>query len=387
MTTVLVACVKCPYQVSDGATLRWYHLMRAFASEGVRVILLCALLPEEREPALRWASEWGIELHEYEVHNWQPYTALSRESYVRWVKSQVQHLIASRRIEGAILDPYLSTLVAAQHWGIPVVVDLVDEKSPHLMKEIREHLFEGDIISFLRKVKWLWLYLRALRAMRGAHIVVAAHDDAHRVRKICGRSQRVAVIPNGVCADSSGDIVALHHPACIFHGVLDYPPNHEAALFLATHFANYLQARNPLARIYLVGANPSETLYANAASNVVITGRVENVFSYLRSADVGVYPIFTRTGIQNKILEAWAAGLPVVTTPQVDRAFRPYVGEKRCYLLARDCAEFTEACFSILSNVNLRKQLVENAQRLVSWRFQWKSAARSFLELLHAGSY
>jgi glycosyltransferase involved in cell wall biosynthesis len=56
---------------------------------------------------------------------------------------------------------------------------------------------------------------------------------------------------------------------------------------------------------------------ANAAENIIVTGHVPDVRPYLWSAAVAAAPLQTARGVQNKVLEAVAAGLPAVVTPLV----------------------------------------------------------------------
>jgi glycosyltransferase involved in cell wall biosynthesis len=101
--------------------------------------------------------------------------------------------------------------------------------------------------------------------------------------------------------------------------VFDYGPNETAALWLMSEVWPRVVAARPDARLALVGANPSSAVRRKATSSsaVIVTGAVPDVRPYLWTAAVAVAPIFMSHGVQNKVLEAIAAGLPVVTTPPV----------------------------------------------------------------------
>jgi glycosyltransferase involved in cell wall biosynthesis len=73
------------------------------------------------------------------------------------------------------------------------------------------------------------------------------------------------------------------------------------------------------ARLHVVGASPTARLIAtgSAAQGVTVTGSVPKVEPFLWQAAVSVAPLLVARGMQNKVIEAIAAGLPVVVTPQV----------------------------------------------------------------------
>jgi len=74
----------------------------------------------------------------------------------------------------------------------------------------------------------------------------------------------------------------------------------------------------PEARFYIVGSRPGAAVRAlQRRHGIVVTGSVPDVRPYLRQARVAVVPLRISQGLQNKVLEALAAGLSVVTTPEV----------------------------------------------------------------------
>ncbi len=80
-----------------------------------------------------------------------------------------------------------------------------------------------------------------------------------------------------------------------------------------------MRARHAAARFVVVGGGaPADiTALPGRDASVVVTGRVEHVQPHLWSAAVSVAPLQVARGVQNKVLEALAAGLPAVVTPAV----------------------------------------------------------------------
>ena len=98
----------------------------------------------------------------------------------------------------------------------------------------------------------------------------------------------------------------------------------------------------PRAHLVICGSRPSRAVRALAArAGVIVTGRVPDVRPYLEAAEVFVAPLRIARGIQNKVLEAMAMGLPVVACRRLggngDHARRGHRGCRRCGGLRRAC--------------------------------------------------
>jgi hypothetical protein len=100
---------------------------------------------------------------------------------------------------------------------------------------------------------------------------------------------------------------------------MDYAPNAETAMFLARDVWPRVTSIRPEARLVLVGSSPSPALAraAERVSGVTVTGRVADVRPWLWGSAVAAAPIRIARGVQNKVLEAVAAGLPAVVSPVV----------------------------------------------------------------------
>jgi glycosyltransferase involved in cell wall biosynthesis len=170
------------------------------------------------------------------------------------------------------------------------------------------------------------------------------------------------VVPNGVGLDEfRPPTPPSDEPRVTFCGVLSYRPNEEAALWLAQTVWPLIRARRPDARLSLVGSEPTAAVrhLAVADSTVEVTGTVPDVRPYLWRSAVAVAPLFVARGIQNKVLEAVAAGLPCVVTPAV-LAGLPENVLPAC-LATTDPAEFAAAVVDLLDRRPAERRAVANA--------------------------
>jgi len=118
-------------------------------------------------------------------------------------------------------------------------------------------------------------------------------------------------------------------PRIVFLGNLSVPHNVDAARFAAREVWPAVRAAVPGARLALVGADPVPAVreLADAAAGVEVTGPLPDLLEMWAAADVMLAPLRFSTGIQNKVLEAMAAGVPVVTTAPVAAALGARDGE------------------------------------------------------------
>ena len=86
-----------------------------------------------------------------------------------------------------------------------------------------------------------------------------------------------------------------------------------------------MRAARPDARLIVVGSDPAREVRALALADpsIAVTGAVPAVQPYLWTAALSIAPLWMTQGVQNKVLEALAAGLPVVTTPSVAAGLPP----------------------------------------------------------------
>jgi glycosyltransferase involved in cell wall biosynthesis len=154
-------------------------------------------------------------------------------------------------------------------------------------------------------------------AFADADRTVAVSDpDAQRIGRDFG-SARVDVVDNGVDTDYFRPTTGERDPySVLFLGALDWRPNLDAVRQLVEVVFPRVRARQPGARVCLVGRNPPAWLrrQAAAADGVELHADVADVRPYLAGCGMMAVPLRIGGGSRLKILEALAAGVPVVST-------------------------------------------------------------------------
>jgi sugar transferase (PEP-CTERM/EpsH1 system associated) len=199
----------------------------------------------------------------------------------------------------------------------PLVLDMVDVDSAKWAAMAETHAPPRS-----------WVYAREARVLRAFEAAAAAHasttlvvtDKERQTMAAIAPGARVEVVPNGVdAARLRPRSRPAGEPLVVFCGVMNYAPNEEAVIWFAREVWPLVFARRPDARFEIIGSGPTSTVQALADrnANITVMGAVPDVAPHLWRAAVSVAPLQTARGIQNKVLEAVAAGLPTVVTPIV----------------------------------------------------------------------
>jgi glycosyltransferase involved in cell wall biosynthesis len=183
------------------------------------------------------------------------------------------------------------------------------------------------------------------------------------------------VIPNGVdvryyesvrlghCPPPDGLAAGPH--AFVFVASFSHPPNAFAAKVILDQVYPRLRARYPDCRVLLVGRDPTPHMMkvAGRDPHVAVTGEVADVRPYLAAAKASIVPLQHGAGTRFKIVEAFAAGVPVVSTSKGDEGLDVVPG--RHLLRADTPQQFADALHELFSAPSLRQRLIAAAFDLV----------------------
>jgi len=154
---------------------------------------------------------------------------------------------------------------------------------------------------------------------------------------------------------------------------MEYHPNLTAVRFFRIHVWPILRERWPDLVWRLVGKNPSAiSRFTEGDPRIEVVGPVEDAVVELARSRVAVVPLLTGSGTRLKILEAWAAGLPVVSTTMGAEGLP--VHDRDTGLLADGADAFAAAVTRLLACKELRCKLGESGRLLLEKEFTWETA-------------
>jgi hypothetical protein len=287
-------------------------------------------------------------------------------------EQQVAEILRGRRYELGIIEHF---------WCAPYQEQLsaVCERTVLDLHNIESHLHylcaaaENRTAAIAHRV-----FERAARKLeahwipRFSQVLTASKEDAKRVR-----AKRVTVYPNALPSCGAGCQPAADcQSACLaFSGNLEYHPNISAVRFFARDIWPRLRAQHPQLTWRLIGKNPEAVRpFITGDPRIEVTGPVDDAVAELARARVAVVPLLAGSGTRLKILEAWAAGVPVVSTTIGAEGLPVRDGE---HLLLADRPEaFAAAIARLLDDPGLRARLSANARALLEREFTWEAAWR-----------
>jgi polysaccharide biosynthesis protein PslH len=379
---IIVASVQSPTPVVDGASLRLFHLLDELR-ERHEIHVVCYGGSVELEgvtsTTLHAPSRPSVKTRIVRAaRGVRSEPALVQEGRSAGLPAAVAEARVRRPFDVAHVSGAPSAFLGEALDGIPRLHDAIDAWHVSRAEEARADGFPRSVFRRAASLSIRQFERAALARFQVTTVTSAADRDA-----LLGLSPsaRVEVVPNGVDADYFAPQPGVEaDPALIaFHGNFGYPPNADAARFLARDVLPRVAARVPGARLRLIGRNPPRDVQALASQDVEVTGAVPDVRPLLAEAAVVACTLRAGTGIKNKLLEAAALGLPIVATTAALGDVE-LVDEQ--HLLVRDDADsIAIAIAELLSTAARRAKLGAAARSAVVGRWTWSQAANTFERL------
>jgi glycosyltransferase involved in cell wall biosynthesis len=203
-----------------------------------------------------------------------------------------------------------------------------------------------------------------------AAVVVVTEDDAIAVQAEVPEA-KLAVVANGVAAGPAPAPIPTGVPIIGFHGVFDSQANVDAARSLVTQVLPQIRRQLPETRVLLVGRRPPRSVRELAGRGVELRGDVGDVRTELDRMTVHVDWMTSGAGIKNKVLEAMAAGRPVVTSPAGAAGIGPGAG----VIVASDVMVAAREIVGLLTDPARAAQLGADGRERVTAQFSWTASA------------
>lgn len=312
---------------------------------------------------------------------WSKPRAVARATRQPWSVAQIDSPAMRSLARGGAWDTVqahsLSMLGIALSSGRPVVFDAHDAVS-----EVAASMARTDSRRAMRPL-WRFEQLKALFAQRraarsAAAITLPSQSEADLFESL---GARTVVVPNGVAIDEIPHAPPSGGDGVLFAGYFLWRPNAEAALELIDDVFPRIRARLESATLRLVGKSAIPEMAARAGQGVEIVGAVPEMLPELRRAAVTVMPIRAGGGTRLKVLEALAAGVPVVATPFAVHGLGLRDGEHA--LLAERPADLAAQALRVIEDRALAAELSRRGRAHVEAHFDWAAVAAPLVELHH----
>lgn len=373
---IFVLLPRFPHPLDKGDRLRAFHQVAELSRR--HEVVLCALTHGEVSKASRAAV--SAICARLEVIRLSPHgTAFGMaRALVTGLPLQVGFFLsesARRRVRALVeetspdrlLFQLVRTAEYARGFEEASALDLMDAFSWGLEQRARHSpawlapllRFEGRRVARYEE--------EALSRFPRASIVTAQDRD----RLPASARKRVAVVRNGVDFDAFAPREAPKDADLLFVGNMAYPPNVLAAETLVREVLPRVRAERPV-RVVIAGTSPVARVRRLAGRDVEVTGRVADIAGTYARSRIFVAPLTVATGLQNKLLQALAMGVPCVTSDAARQALGASEAEMRS---GKDAGEIAAAVLELLRDPASAVELARRGRELALRDYRWPAAA------------
>lgn len=376
---ILYVCHRFPFPPKRGGKIRPFNMIRHLSGQGHQVTV-CSLARSDDEAA----EGEGIAPH------CERYFAGRVSNPVQALRMVARLPVATPSSMGFFYSPELAArirqLLRDERWDLIFVhCSSVAQYVEHV-RDVPKILDFGDMDS----QKWLeYAHYKPFPLSLGYRLeggkMLAAEKRLARRFDLCTATTRAEWetldgyatgvasdwFPNGVDSAFFSPDGGDYDPDTIsFIGRMDYYPNQECMFRFCRDTWPRLRERRPSMKLVIVGADPSPAVRRLAElPGVTVTGSVPDVRPYVRRSAAMVAPLAIARGTQNKILEAMAMGVPVVTSPV---AAGGVDAEAAKHFLVADSPEaYSEAILRIASDPSERARLAAAGRERMLSHHHW----------------
>lgn len=384
---LVVILSRFPYPLEKGDKLRAYFQLRDL-SKTHSIYLICTSEKPVSPEQIKALESFCVEIHTFKLKKILIPFFLFRSLlkvepfqigyfYQTWIKRKIDSLLLRIRPDVIYSQLIRTTEYVKNYHACPKTLDYMDALSKGMDRRAEKSWGLKKWI-FTREGRLLAEYERKIFDYFEFHSIISKQD-----REFIFHSNKnsIVLIPNGVDERFFRTQTSSKNSDILFTGNMSYAPNVEAALFLVNEILPILKKDFPNLTCTIAGAEPATEVKQLASNNVIITGWVPDIRESYASARIFVAPMLIGTGLQNKLLEAMACGLPCITTELANNALLAQANEE--ILIAKTADEFASQIKKLLTNEPLTQVLAEKGKLFVKNNYKWEAINQDLSALLN----
>jgi len=389
---ILYICHRFPFPANDGSRVRSFNIINHFRQQGHRVWVSSMVRDEQEQAQGQGISDYCHDFTMAKTTEWvQKLRMVSRlvttqpssmgYFYSATMQQQINQLLNDHDFDLI----YVHCSSVAQYVnrvdGIPKILDYVDMDSQKWLSFTQYKSFP------LSTGYWL----EGKKLARAERQLSTQFDLCTTItRSECDTLDEFAIggnndwFSNGVDSEYfvPDDQDYQPHQVC-FIGRMDYYPNEQAVSDFCQEVLPLLREKIADAQFVIIGAAPSNNVKKLAKiPGVSVTGFVDDVRDYVRQSAAMVAPLTIARGTQNKILEAMALGVPVVTSSVGARGIDGAPGND--FIVADTPQQYCDQLYRLMTDKNLRQQYAQQGRLRIEQNYSWPFVLQRLDQLVHS---
>lgn len=381
---ILMLTPYLPYPLLTGGQTRSYNLIKRLCALGHKITLFCLV---KNNSDRKYVGELEKFCKEVQVFNrsekpwtlknilntgFSFYPFLVIRNWAKGEKNAIEQKIKTEKFDLIHAETFY-VMPHIPNTSIPIL--LVEQTIEYLVyrhfaDEFKMQLLKPLLYLDVIKMKyWELLYWKKAKRV----VAMSEEDKKMMMSEVTGLN--VGIVPNGVDSDFFGKSIApkLKVPVVLYLGNFTWLQNREAVEVLKSKVWPKIKAKLPKAKLWIVGKD-AKVFFGNLESEDIKVMEVSDVRTAYQQASVLVAPIYGGGGTRYKNFEAFASGLPVVTTSIGIRGTDAVDGVE--VIIRDEPDEIAEAAVELLSNQSLYKKIAVNAKKMVREKYDWDPIAR-----------
>jgi glycosyltransferase involved in cell wall biosynthesis len=304
---------------------------------------------------------------------------------------EIKRIIVNRRFDFIHADQLWMVQYALQakrlaaSAGMDVRLVLDQHNAVYLIpKRLKVNAVNPVMKLFLDRESRLLAHFEADVCQKCDQVVWVTREDLEAIKRIKGDTLiHSKIIP--ICVDPASvsqpeQLSTL--PNILFLGGMHWPPNAEGVRWFVRHVLPLVRNELPEARLTVIGKSPPREI--TDVEGVQANGFVKDVSSFWKESRVFIVPIHAAGGMRVKILDAWAHGLPVVSTTIGAEGITTQPGNN--IQIADDAAEFSRCVLQLLNDDRFAECLSHAGRETLEEYYDWKKVYRSWDEVYQPAS-
>lgn len=386
---LLIILSRFPYPLEKGDKLRAYHQIKVL-SKNYEIYLFCltdktitdeqinSIKPFCKEIKIAKLNKIVIAIKlflalftnkPFQVNYF--YQRKAYKAFIRYVKKINPEHIYCQMIR--------TTEYVKHLYHIPKTLDYMDALSKGIERRIEKTpwylktLFKSEYKRLRNYETIIFDYFN--------HLTIISEQDRNYIRH--PEKNKISIVPNGIDFTYFFPVTQDKKYDLLFLGNMNYPPNIDCAIYIAEQINPILIKQGYHYKICIAGANPHKKVWAlNKYPNIEVVGWVNDQREIYAQSKLFLAPLQIGTGMQNKLLEAMAMGIPCITTSLANNALQATDGEE--IIIADTPNQIITSLNLLMQNPEKYACLSANARKFIENNYSWSKHTAKLSQLFHA---